>query len=662
MAQSVIGALRVNLGLDAAQFQRGARQAEGIASRLGRQMQQMGAAISVVGAGIAAAIGSQVRAASDMGRMAAIANTSVEQFQRWAAATGSVGIEAGRLSDILKDVSDRVGDFLTTGGGPMADFFENVAPLVGVTAEQFRNLSGADALQLYVDSLEAANLSQNEMVFYLEAMASDASALIPLLRNGGAEIGRLGDAAERAGGIMSAETVAGARAFTEELRQTGIAVRGIVQQIMAALLPAMVAVAEIVRTAAASFANMTPATQTFIAGVSAAVVVIGPLLIAVGTLTRAMAALRLASFAALGPWGVLAALVATAAAAFTRFGSAADPVEGTLDSVREAQDELNRALGVFAETGAPAAQEEAVTLARRLEAEALAALSAAQAHREVMLARVQAAEGMGDGGATNPMIGQIRRDLEESEARILEILEQVNRAREAASVFITTVGGGAPAVEEVTAEAERLVGTLDLAGASAGHAAEVDIPEMTKALQDAADAAGQLQNSFESAFVNAVTGTEGLRGALAGLARDLARMAAQAAFRGMFGNLFGGGGGGGFLSGLAGLFSVGPRVSMATMPSFAGGGYTGSGSRSGGMDGRGGFLAMMHPNETVIDHTRGQSGGEVLVRVVVSEAPGFASRVDTIATGSAARVVTEYDRDILPESVQRVSQDPMRRG
>jgi len=27
------------------------------------------------------------------------------------------------------------------------------------------------------------------------------------------------------------------------------------------------------------------------------------------------------------------------------------------------------------------------------------------------------------------------------------------------------------------------------------------------------------------------------------------------------------------------------------------------------MDGRGGFMAMLHPNETVVDHSKGQSAG-----------------------------------------------------
>jgi hypothetical protein len=44
---------------------------------------------------------------------------------------------------------------------------------------------------------------------------------------------------------------------------------------------------------------------------------------------------------------------------------------------------------------------------------------------------------------------------------------------------------------------------------------------------------------------------------------------------------------------------------------YAGGGYTGDGARSGGLDGRGGFMAMLHPRETVIDHTQ-QGGGPTI--------------------------------------------------
>lgn len=39
--------------------------------------------------------------------------------------------------------------------------------------------------------------------------------------------------------------------------------------------------------------------------------------------------------------------------------------------------------------------------------------------------------------------------------------------------------------------------------------------------------------------------------------------------------------------------------------SYLGGGYTGSGSRTGGVDGMGGFPAILHPNEAIFDMTRG---------------------------------------------------------
>ena len=50
-------------------------------------------------------------------------------------------------------------------------------------------------------------------------------------------------------------------------------------------------------------------------------------------------------------------------------------------------------------------------------------------------------------------------------------------------------------------------------------------------------------------------------------------------------------------------------IMSVASPSFDGGGYTGNGSRSGGLDGKGGFWAMMHPQETVIDHTKSSGKG-----------------------------------------------------
>lgn len=102
----------------------------------------------------------------------------------------------------MKDMQDRIGEYQQTAGGPLADFFKNIAPKVGVTISQFQKLSGPEALQLYYNSLVKANVSQNDMKFYMEAIISDSSMLIPLLENGGAGFKKYGDAAQRAGSIM----------------------------------------------------------------------------------------------------------------------------------------------------------------------------------------------------------------------------------------------------------------------------------------------------------------------------------------------------------------------------------------------------------------------------------------------------------------------------
>ena len=194
MASSVIGALRVNLSIDTAQFEEGLKGVRANLTNVGKSFQNWGtklstyvtAPLSIAGAAVTAAVTGMARDVDQLAKAAQVANTGFEEFQKLAFAARSVGIESDKLADIYKDVNDRIGDFIQTGGGPMADFFEKIAPQVGVTADQFARLSGPEALQLFYSSLEQANLSQADMTFYLEAMASDATALIPLLRDGGA--------------------------------------------------------------------------------------------------------------------------------------------------------------------------------------------------------------------------------------------------------------------------------------------------------------------------------------------------------------------------------------------------------------------------------------------------------------------------------------------
>lgn len=82
---------------------------------------------------------------------------------------------------------------------------------------------------------------------------------------------------------------------------------------------------------------------------------------------------------------------------------------------------------------------------------------------------------------------------------------------------------------------------------------------------------------------------------------------------------------------------------VSSLFSFDGGGYTGSGSRSGGIDGKGGFLSVLHPNETVLDHTRGQGMGGGATAVIQQTFNFGNASADTVAQlrAEAARIKAE---------------------
>ncbi len=247
MASRSLGTLTLDLiakvggfvaGMDAAE-----RRSEKWRKEVEKNAAKVGAAIgAATAAGItalAALTVSTVRNANEIANLASVANASTTEFQKYAAGAKLVGIEQEKLADIFKDVNDKVGDFLNTGGGALADFFENVAPKIGVTADQFRNLSGPQALGLYVSSLEKAKVSQSDMTFYLEAIASDATALLPLLRNNAEGFKTFGDAAQAAGAILDEKTIKSASELQAATWLVEQSTTGLKNQLTSALIPVL---------------------------------------------------------------------------------------------------------------------------------------------------------------------------------------------------------------------------------------------------------------------------------------------------------------------------------------------------------------------------------------------------------------------------------------
>lgn len=227
------------LGLVDKAFARMGLNAEQSRKAIGSAMAGITAAAAGGVAGLGALVVSTANSAREIQNLSQVANASTTEFQRYAVGAKTVGVEQEKLADILKDVNDRVGDFLTTGGGEMKDFFENIAPRIGVTAEQFRKLSGPQSLQLFYNSLEKANLSQAEMTFYMESMADETTALIPLLRDGGAGFTAMADEAERLGLVMSEKTLKQFDQFNAQMDTAKMAAGGFGTQIATEALPAL---------------------------------------------------------------------------------------------------------------------------------------------------------------------------------------------------------------------------------------------------------------------------------------------------------------------------------------------------------------------------------------------------------------------------------------
>jgi hypothetical protein len=171
----------------------------GVASKFGVAL-----SAGVVASGFARMIKDATDAAVRIDNLSRVAGLSAERFQEMTFAAGKFGVQEEKLADILKDVNDKFGDFFQTGAGPLADFFENIAPKVGLTAKEFKNLSSEQAIGKYVQD---ANVSQQELTFYLEAIASDATLLAPLFLNNSEQLERMAVAGRDLGVVMSNDMI-----------------------------------------------------------------------------------------------------------------------------------------------------------------------------------------------------------------------------------------------------------------------------------------------------------------------------------------------------------------------------------------------------------------------------------------------------------------------
>lgn len=209
-----------------------------------------GAAVGSLGAvtGMALAYSNN---AKEIQNLATVADMGVVEFQRMAVAAQQVGITQEQLSDQIKDFNEKLGEFVLTGKGEATDAFELLQKHSKMSGEEIKKFalemqkaSGGDAMQMYVNKLEEAGVSQEQMSFLTENMANDFTKLLPIFADNGAAIEEWGNAAERAGFIITEQGIETAIDFSAQARLLELQLKGMSNTMLAAVVPALVDIAD----------------------------------------------------------------------------------------------------------------------------------------------------------------------------------------------------------------------------------------------------------------------------------------------------------------------------------------------------------------------------------------------------------------------------------
>lgn len=259
MSGDILSRIQILLDANTANFEQKLNEAKDTSvstfDKIKSSAKVMGTAVAAGAASAAIALSAMAwetaNQAVELEKFALRANTTTQDFQKMAVGAQAYGIEQEKLSDMMKDFNEKMGELTTIGAGGGVDFFEQIAVKTEGSAAaaeklilKMQKLSGPEALQLYVNKLEEAGVTQQQMSFYLESMASDMTDLIPLLVNGGEGMKLYSDAAERAGLVMSDETIAQAKILKEQMYLLDLQMQGAKNQLMQAVIPAFVDIAQ----------------------------------------------------------------------------------------------------------------------------------------------------------------------------------------------------------------------------------------------------------------------------------------------------------------------------------------------------------------------------------------------------------------------------------
>jgi len=661
---------RLGFRIDSSQVAAARDDLREMGAAAGRAGKAVATAAAVAAAGAVALVRSVADAERELVNAARVAKATRNELAGYAYATKSFGIEMEDFADISKDVQDRLGDFIANEAGEFADFFDNIAPQVGLTTEMLQEMSGPDALIAVKDALDQTNTSAAEQVFYLESLGSEASRLMPLLRDNGKLMKQQAEEAFRLGVALSdidSQKLLDAGAAS---KRVDTVISGLTKRLAVELAPAVTAVstqlADLFASGAAEtyFDGYSAQFAGFLSDIEftadmfareidqASVEVTDSIDFIVDAFEKMpsniRAAIQIATVEA-------ASFVDREIAQFTSFVDALNPFA---DDVEDIAKKLERIESVrVASLSSILAENEAATDSFDEQKEKAVSLYdqyvLMRQEREAAMAAIEPTEsGSGGVAPTTPdqaAIDAAKAAQDEYQQMLSDDLRSMMSVSEIAAQDLDD------RLERLKAfrEQDLISNEQWLSGKEAAEARyssaialiEEDLNQKRLEanqvqVQTTADIFGQLAQIAQAGGAKQFTLWKRMAQAQAAVSAALAVSNALASAPPPLNFVAAG------VTGAAAAVQIAQIEQQQFQGSYEGGGFTGYGSRSGGIDGRGGFAAILHPNETVVDHQASNTPvmGQAKTEIVVNNnAPGV--RIDTRQVG-AKQVIDVVAADI----------------
>lgn len=282
MASAVIGSLRVNLGIDSAQFSKGLKGAESRLSKFGRGLRTgllaVGAAAATAAVGLGALVKSTINTADEMSKAAQKIGVPIEELSRLRHAADLSGVSfeqlqtgVGRLSRVMNDANNGLKEATDSFSQLGVEFANEDGTLRSVT----------DVMADMADRFAAMPDGAEKTALAMELMGRSGANMIPLLNDGADSLKQLTAEADQFGQVFSAETGQQAEAFNDNLTRLQGVFSDMAADITAKVLPSLERfsqflvengpqIGEFLGNIAAAFINVAEVIAKLITGLQAA--------------------------------------------------------------------------------------------------------------------------------------------------------------------------------------------------------------------------------------------------------------------------------------------------------------------------------------------------------------------------------------------------------